>query len=142
MPDTTLFNLSGDGVPQYSARGLTQTLAPIEGAAQIRRTINGSLVDLSRPEFQKYASTVSCTDQQPPAVVWPGAFVTVDCACELSYLTVGGAPQRAIVPGSSRNENGFTFYRPRLAMRVISGPTISLDEYGAAVSWTLNFEEI
>jgi hypothetical protein len=73
MTDDTLLVLSGIGVPDYSARGLRHTLEPIEASASLRRTVNGALVDLSFAQFRKYKSTISCQDQEPPAVdgVWP-----------------------------------------------------------------------
>jgi hypothetical protein len=68
----TVLTLSGIGVPPYSARGLTQTLEPIDAAAQLRRTVNGALRDFGYTPFRKYRSTISCADQEPPAVygVW------------------------------------------------------------------------
>jgi hypothetical protein len=74
--------IDGIGIPDYSARGLTQTLEPIEAAISLRRTINGGLKDLSFAQFRKYKSTISCHDQEPPAVdgVWPGHVVTIDVA--------------------------------------------------------------
>ena len=63
-----VLTLSGIGVPPYSARGASQTLEPIASSQQLRRTINGELIDISRAEFRKYRSTISCVDQQPPAV--------------------------------------------------------------------------
>jgi hypothetical protein len=45
------------------------------------------------------------------------------------------------VPGSQRTIGVFTAYRPRLSMRVTSY-NISLDEYGAAVQWELELEEV
>ena len=63
-----MLTLSGIGVPPYSARGASQTLEPIQASQQLRRTINGELIDISRAEFRKYRSTISCVDQQPPAV--------------------------------------------------------------------------
>ena len=138
-----VLTLSGIGVPPYSARGASQTLEPIEAAQQLRRTINGALIDLSRPEFRKYRSTISCADQQPPAIdgVWPGQVVTVGCISELSYKTSGGTPARSIVPGSSRTEGDYTIYRPQLTMRVVSFSQ-DTDEYGATVSWSLELEEV
>lgn len=138
-----VLTLSGIGVPPYSARGASQTLEPIQAAQQLRRTVNGDLIDLSRPEFRKYRSTISCADQQPPAIdgVWPGRVVTVDCITELSYRTSGGAPARSVVPGSSRTEGDYTLYRPRLTMRVVSFSQ-DTDEYGATVSWSLELEEL
>ena len=111
----TLLVLTGVGVPSYSARGLTQTLEPIEAAAQLRRSINGDLLDLSYGPFRKYKSTISCQDQEPPAFdgVWPGRVITVDCVAELSY-PAGGSPTRPVVSGSARTEGTFVFYRPLL----------------------------
>jgi hypothetical protein len=134
--------LSGPGVQPYSARGLTQTLSPINAASSQRRTINGNLKDLSRSQFRKYQSTVNCADQTAPALegVWPGLQVTVDCVTELSFPTATGGPERTVVPGSSRVDGDFTFYRPRLIMRVVDFNE-SHDEYGAQVSWSLQLEE-
>ena len=139
----SVLSLSGIGVPPYSARGATQTLEPIDQAAQLRRTVNGALVDLSRSEFRKYRSTISCSDQQPPAVdgLWPGQIVTVGCIAELSYLTSGGSPARMPVGGSVRTEGSYTFYRPSLSMRVV-GFSQERDEFGAVVSWSLQLEEV
>jgi hypothetical protein len=137
---TTLLVISGQGVSPYSARGLTQTLEPIAAAASMRRTINGELKDLSRVQFRKYASTISCNDQAAPAVegVFPGMLLTVDCVAELSYKTVGGSASRTVV--ASRTDGDYTFYRPRLSMRVVTF-NMSQDEYGATVQWSLQLEE-
>lgn len=140
--DDTILVLSGIGVPDYSARGLTQTLNPIDGAAQARRTINGELVDFSFDQFRKFTSTISCTDQQPPATdgVWPGQMVTVECVQELCYPD-GGTPSRTPVSGSERTVNGFTFYRPILFMMVMAFNQSTV-EFGADVSWSMELEEI
>lgn len=141
--DYTLLVLSEIGVPLYSARGLTQTLTPIDAAKNQRRSINGELIDLSYDQFQKYSSKISCSDQRAPAIdgVWPGMEVTVACVCELAYPGSGGSPQREAVSGSSYSEHGFTFYRPILSMRV-SEVEIQHDEYGAVVGWSMGLEEI
>jgi hypothetical protein len=138
----TLLTITGLITP-FSARGLQQTLEPIEQATSLRRTVNGSLVDLSVAAFRKYTSTISCTDQRVPALngAWPGVQVTVDCITELAYVTSGGSAGRTIVPGSSRVEGTFTFYRPRLTMRITNWQT-NVDEYGASVGWTLRLEEV
>ena len=140
---TTLLTLAGVGVPPYSARGLTQTLEPIEASVQLRRTVNGALADLSYEPFRKYKSTISCQDQEPPAVdgVWPGQIVTVECVAELCFVTAGGSPARLAVEDSERVEGAFTFYRPLLTMRV-TGFSATRDEYGSAVSWQLQLEEV
>lgn len=143
MSNETLLSLSGIGVPAYSVRGLSQTLEPIDAAIQLKRTVNGALVDLSYEPFRKYKSTLSCQDQEPPAVdgVWPGQVVTVECVAELCFVTSGGSPTRPVVADSARTEGIFTFYRPVLTMRV-SGLSLTCDEYGAAVSWQMQLEEV
>ena len=140
--DTTNLVLTGIGIPPYSARGLEQTLAPIESAGFFARTVDGTLVDLSATQFRKYRSTITGSDQQPPAYdgVWGGQIVSVDCIAELAYETAtGGSPEKTVV--SSREEGDWTFYRPRLSMMVIDFRTIT-DEYGARVGWELDLEEV
>lgn len=141
--DFTLLAISGPGVGPYSARGLEQTLDPIPQALQLRRTINGAIRDLSVEQFHKYKSTITCNDMLPPALdgVMPGLQVTVDCVAELSYKTDGGSPSRNVVPGSSYVVGEYTYYRPRLTM-IIGEMTVSRNEYGRAVSWTMNLEEL
>jgi len=142
MSDETVLTLTGIGVPPYSARGLTQTLEPIEQAASLQRTINGVLHDLSPSAFRKYKSTITGSDQRPPACdgVWPGKLVEIDCIVELAYPE-GGTPERAAVSGSSVEDNdGFVYYRPHLTMMVTSFK-LSKDEYGAIIDWTMDLEE-
>ncbi|TBA16106.1 hypothetical protein [Rhizobium ruizarguesonis] len=143
MANETVLVLTGIGVAPYSARGLEQDLQPIDGAGQLRRTVNGTLVDLSETQLRKFTSTISGTDQLSPAVngVWPGRTVTVDCIAELCYPTSGGSPDRSVVSGSSRIEGAMTYYRPQLAM-MVKDWQLRRDEYGAQVSWTLELEEV
>lgn len=143
MTDTSVLKLEGMGVPPYSARGLTQSLTPIQGAGQVLRTINGTLVDFSGTQFRKYQSRITGGDQLPPAVdgLWPGMLLTVDCITELAYETSTGGAQRTAVPGSSRTEGEWTYYRPRLDMRVINFD-LTTDEYGAQVAWNLDLAEV
>jgi hypothetical protein len=141
MANETVLFLSGIGVPPYSARGVTQTLEPIDQAAQLLRTINGGLKDLSAAKFRKYKSTITGNDQTPPSCdgVFPGRVITVDCVAELAFVA-GGTPQRLVVPGSDYTADGFTFYRPRLRMFVM-GFSLSKDEYGAVIGWSMSLEE-
>jgi len=134
--------LTGMGASPFSLRNATQLLAPIAASSQLRRTVNGSLVNISASQFQKFKSTIRGDDQLPPAFndAWPGLQLTVDCISELSYLT-GGAPDRTVVPNSSRIEGAYTFYRPRLIMRVVSFE-FDTQEYNAHVAWTLELEEV
>jgi len=141
MANDALLVLSS-GIPLYPARGLTQTLAPIQAAENLRRSINGVLIDLSYDQFRKYASTISCTDREAPSLdgVFPGLEVTVACVAELSYPE-GGSPTRPVVSGSERSEGGFVFYRPVLDMRVMA-ISVSTDEYAADTQWSMDLEEI
>lgn len=143
MADTTLLTLSGMDVTPYSARGLSQSLTPIEAASNLRRNWNGTLINLSLSAFRKYRSTITGEDQQPPAVdgVWQGTIVTVGCISELSYKTLGGTPARPVVAGSSRVDGDFTFYRPELTMMVLAFD-IDTDEYEAVVGWSMELEEV
>jgi hypothetical protein len=143
MASGTLLEISGPGIADYSARGATQTLDPIDASAVMARTVNGALIDLSPPQMRKYKSTISCNDTETPALdgVWPGMLLTVDCIAELGYLTAGGAPGRSVVTGSSRVSGAWTYYRPQLSMRVVNY-AVSRDEYGAMTDWSLNLEEV
>ena len=104
--DSTLLKISGVGMSPYAARGLTQTLNPIEQAKDLRRTINGELIDFSVEQFRKYASVISGNDQMPLGVagIWPGRDVQVECIAELYYVTAGGSAERPVVAGSERTE--------------------------------------
>ena len=138
--DTDLV-LTGLGVTPYSARGLTERLGPTDAGA-LRRTVNGTLVDVSDTAFRKYALSISASDQEPPAldIAWRGLQVVVDCVSRLAYVT-GGSPGRTIVPGSSGVVGGFTTYRPRLTMLVVDWSQ-DRDEWQAGVGWSLDLEEV
>lgn len=140
----TLLVLTGMGIAPWSARGLTQTLAPIRQASQMRRTVNGGLDDVSEAQFRKYQSTISCTDVSAPALgnIWPGMQLTVDCIAELSYPdATDAAPDRTVVAGSTRREGGFVYYRPQLMMRVVNF-RLDTDEWAADRGWSMDLEEV
>lgn len=143
MSGETLLSISGPGIQPYSARGLSQSLVPISAKSQVRRTVNGTLIDVSDAVFEKYSSTISCTDQTVPALndIWPGDTLTVDCVAELCYLTATGSPTRTVVSGSSRVDGAYTFYRPQLTMMVLKYD-VRVNEYGAEVGWQLELEEV
>lgn len=138
----TLLTIIGADIPPYSARGLSQQLTPIQQSIDLRRTINAQLLDLRFDAFRKYISKITCNDQDVPALdgVWPGDTLVIGCVTELSYKS-GGSPSRSEVSGSSRNADGFVFYRPVLTMRVTNFQ-VTTDEWGAAVAWELDTEEI
>lgn len=87
MTDTVL-TLSGIGIVPFSARGVSETLRPIDQASQTRRTVNGALVNLGLVAFRKYSISLSGGDVQPMALngVWQGQAVTVGCITELGKV--------------------------------------------------------
>jgi hypothetical protein len=127
----------------YASRGMTQTLTPIQPAADLRRTVNGELVNFGDDVFQLYASTISGTDQRPPSIdgVWPGTILTVECVAELSYITAEGVAGRYAAAGSSRTEGDLTFYRPVLDM-MVTGFDQTYDEWAATWQWSITLEEV
>lgn len=144
MANETILLLTGMGVTPYSARGLEEELEIDPSAlAPARRTVNGTLVDVSSSQLRKYRSIITGSDQDPPAFdsQWPGTQLTVDCISELAYLTSGGSPGRTVVPGTSRVDGLFTFYRPRLTMMVEKFSWLTR-EYEARVGWTLELREV
>lgn len=145
MPDTTLLAFAEIDLPPYAARGISQRLKPIGEVAQLARTVNGALVDLAvDTAFRKFESTITCTDMDHPAPddLWPGMTLTVDCLTELKYpATTDGAPARTPVSGSERTEGGMVYYRPVLTMKLVDYD-VQTDEYGAAVSWTMELAEV
>jgi hypothetical protein len=142
----TIADITTDGtslLPFYSARGLSQTLEPIDGAMFQERTVNAELVDLSLARFRKVRSVLSATDVRPPSRddVWPGRKVLVGCAYILSYPTIGGAPSRTPVAGSQFVEGDFTFYRPQIIF-MLGKPTGRFEEWEAGYSWSIPMEEV
>lgn len=138
--------LTGLGVPPFSVRGVVQTLEPIDDAADVRRTMNGTAINLSNPDFRKYQSEISCEDMSPPAIdeIAVGMELTVECVAELSYqgaLPLAGNNSRPAVTGSAREANGFVFYRPILTM-LVTGHSVEHDEWGAITSWSIDLEEV
>jgi hypothetical protein len=147
---STVLTINGVGLPSAAARGIRQTLQPIDGATSLRRTVNAELIDVSDSMFRKYRSTITGDDQVPPALdgVWPGMTVTVGCAVELvvegsGTTTSTTEPEygRPAVAGSVRHEGGYTYYRPELTMLVVDF-NVDHDEWGAQTGWTLALEEV
>lgn len=139
----TLLDLGDIILPIGSKRGIQQKLEPIAAAVQVRRTINGVLVNVGEDQFKKYRSSITCSDQAPPSWdgIWPGDIITVRCAAELSYPTTGGSPDRDVVTDSTRTEGDYTFYRPELTMMVV-GKTQQFDEWQGKTVWALELEEV
>jgi len=142
VPYDTLLTISGIGVPPYSARGLRETLTPIAATQRLARTVNGTAIDISPPQMRKYSLSIQCNDMNAPALdgIWPGMQLTIGCASELSFPT-GGSAARPMVPGSLRFEGSYSFYRPQLVV-IVTSYSVERDEWGAAISWQLEGEEV
>jgi hypothetical protein len=134
------------GVNPYSARGLKGTLKPIDlaqGDDKLARTINGTLISIGAPQMQKYRLEIQGEDQAPPALenLWAGQVVTVFCHAELARRT-GDTASRIEVAGSTRVEGNYTYYRPRLIMRVVEWESALDDEWEVNYNWSLTLEEV
>lgn len=97
----TVLNLSGIGVVPLSGRGITEQLGLIDNG-NLRRTINGTLVDTTLSSHRKFRVSISGQDVQPAALnaVWRGQETTVQCISELSKkitLTAGAAANVSLV---------------------------------------------
>lgn len=139
----TILQLIGMGIVLYSGRGCTQTLEPIAASKVQRRSINGSLHDLSYSQFWKYQSDITCHDMMAPALnnIHPGVILTVDCISEL-IAKPGDSPWRSIIHGSDYTDSaGFYHFRPVLTM-MVTGFSSGQDEWKAEVNWKLQLEEV
>lgn len=140
---TPLSGRSGFALTPYAGRGATQTLDQIDSPAPAtRRDINGTLYDVSAPQFEKYQSSISFKDTEAPKMdkAWRGQPVEVECAYELSYDT-GGTAGRPVVAGSDRVDGHTTYYRPVLQMRVKNVKS-AFNEWGAEYVSQMDLEEI
>lgn len=123
MPVTDL-TITGIGLPDYCARGVTQKIGLIEQSSRLRRTVNGKLVNLSKSQFRKRWTEISCDDVEFPAVrdIWPGQAVTVSSIISIT-TSVGVTPTPVSITG------------------VVDRFELERDEYGAVARWTLRIEE-
>lgn len=128
MTTETDITITGVGFADYSARGITCSLEPIEASGQLRRTINGTMLDLSNPAFQKYKMTLSATDQEFPKLghVWFGKEVYVTSVITLQ--TGGGTAT------TGATAIGFT--------GMITNWTVERDEWAYDASWSIEIEQI
>jgi hypothetical protein len=134
-----------NGQPMMSSYNASQDMGYIEAAKNNERDLNGNLIDLSRPEMQKYTTKISTNDVMfniGMDGIWPGQQVTIDCIAQFVYA-VGSSPSRPVVPGSDyvTPDGQFHSYAPRLTM-LIDDFSIKYDEWGARVGWTLSASEV
>lgn len=155
-------------IPVGAGRGITQTLSFVNNG-DLRRTVNGKLVDVTRKENRKYVSTVSCTDMDAPSIseIWRGEVLDVSFIVKLSQAVsppsqnvtisreaVAGSIQGfdtdgLPVPIDSITGQDIEFeadvalvsYNPLLEMMVVD-VSVNTDEYDAQVGWSIQLEEV
>ena len=154
-------------LPVGSALGVSETLAPIDGAASMRRSVNGDLVVIENALFRKYRVEVSSSgNTRAPALggLWPGARLRIHCVSEIRErlaadgsatlsrrpvsgsvraVSSSGAHVPASVDGRDVSAPGAASvsYRPRLDCAVV-GLSGDWDEMGASGSWSVALEEL
>ncbi|MGQ3049857.1 MAG: hypothetical protein ACT6Q8_24220 [Niveispirillum sp.] len=164
LPETDLF-ISGVAIPTGAGRNITQTLELIDNG-DIRRTINGAAVDLTRAASRKYRSDIRATGVSTPALagIVRGSAVTVHCIQRLrvpasgTSVTLPRTPVSGSVRGyqadgtratlSSLIDRVATFsapivyaeFRPILTM-LVADLSYDTDEYAASEGWSLSLEE-
>lgn len=124
--------------PPGSARGIQSSLDQVY-PGELRRTVNGDLIDLTRTQLRKYRLSLSATGQALPDLrnLWRGQLVTVaPPVIWTAYAPAGSAtialerPARAAgwrllnastgepVAGATLSENGLTINLPGAAPAV------------------------
>lgn len=168
MSDETVLVLGDLIIPVGAGRGISQSLGRIDNG-QLRRTVNGILVDTTRSINQKFVSTINATDMSAPtfAELWKGMELVVECISKLRQFVVPAedivtlirpAVEESIFgykPDGTKIEpidvNGLvvTFaenivrleFRPILTMLVVD-ITDDSDEYASSESWSIQLEEV
>jgi hypothetical protein len=77
MP-VTLLEIDGITFSDYSNRDIRVQLTPID-TGSLERTVNGTLVDMTLPQFRKYQAQIECLDHEAPTFddTWRGTEVDV-----------------------------------------------------------------
>ena len=160
-------DLAIDGVviPYGAARGIDVSIAPIE-AGGMRRTINGTLIDLTRSTHRKYRLEIQCQDAIAPtlAALWRGQTVSVFAPIRLRQVvsagaatlirspvpgtvrcfTAAGVPVAATVSGTSvsgATGAAYVEYQPSMLMMVVERSE-DFDEWDATTGWSITLEEV
>lgn len=125
--ETTLLSITGIDLSAYSTRDITMQLEYIAQAAQVDRDINGSLIDLSEPQFRKYRVTITCTDVESPVLVGvhPGLPITVVC-----------------IPQLGLNKNTEDEQEVLTLSCLVMPWSVSRQEYAGRTGWQIVAEEV
>lgn len=119
-----LSDIDGIDLGDYAIRGLVATLTPIPNSG-LKRSVNGTLLDWTMPQFEKFAVQISCDDLDPPTLtgIWQGALITPT----FDSNTLGVSNQ---TDGSLKLEC------------MLDSWNVTHDDYGRAIGWQLNLLEI
>ena len=121
VPPYSLISIDNIDFTDFSARGITMTLTPIDQAKNVARDCLGNLVDISVTQFRQHKITITCHDNDAPelANAWPGVDITVTCLPRMD----GTSDTPLVIPA-----------------KVVSWNT-SRDEWGAEIAWQLEAEQ-
>ena len=164
----TILTLGNIAIPVGAARGITQTLQPIDNG-DVRRTVNGTLLDLTRAENRKFESQIRCSDMATPAMaeLWKGQTLLIECIQILNQninptftdVTLIRDPVTNSVfgfeaDGTKINPVSVTGrdvifasdvvnveFRPILNMMILA-TSVNTDEYAAEEGWSIDLEEV
>jgi len=158
-------------IPLGAGREITQTLQPISNG-DIRRTVNGDLIDLTRIENRKFESSISTTDQASPTLagIWKGTQLIVECISPLYELvdpilathTIIRNPVISSIQGydaantkvvlisaTGIGNRDLLFVSPvsfimfrPILTMLVLGIQFNRDEYAAEEGWTIDMEEV
>lgn len=133
LSDSTLLGLTRTGggfaLGEFAARGISMQMSEIDQAADIRRDVNGNLINVldGVTAFQKYKFSLSCEDMESPgfAAATGGrtAFRKGDAATLICIPDLGATEQQT-----------FTVMN--------MGWTVTRDDWNAITSWSLDLEQV
>jgi len=137
-----IFTEAGDEIPipEGTARFISVELRPIREGVTLEYDVNGKLVNLSDPAFDKFSLSLSSSVVELPAFADMALGDLFEVEIPLVLRERGSSPSRPFVVGSSVVGAGWVEYRPRLSCRLSDRP-FSGTEGAADVSWTLEFLE-
>lgn len=165
MTDDTSLTIDGILIPVGAARGVKAALELVDNG-QLRRTVNGELVDLTRTTSRKYKLSLSCSDLSTPtladlvrgqavtvvppkrlrqAVPYSGTVTLRRPAAEgtLRAQDQSGAAVACTLDGDvvSAPAGSIVSYLPVLDMLVAS-VSHDAEEWDATESWSIELEEV
>lgn len=99
---TTRVELSGVVFPPGSDLNISEGLSPIAQAADMRRTVNGDLLNVARPVLRKRRLTLGASDMRPAALshLFPGDYLEA-IPSEPVAITLAAPATSAQVPAGA-----------------------------------------